>query len=397
MRSALVVGCLLALGPPVVPAVAAADEPDCSGRREVLEGDSLWSIARECGISVSALRRANDLDDDAGIRPGQRLRIPEPRNPPAADGGSRDGGGDAPRRTGGGIRVELRAGQTLSDLAREHGISVRAIQRANDIEDPDLVEAGRTLRIPDDDVGGTGSGTRAASTPIAIHRIKTGEEETVRLYDARGRLRSSAHRTVNRLLRDVSSGRTLRIAPELLQLLQRVADRWPGRRFRVQSGVRPLVDRPGREPGNHMRGRAVDFSVEGVSNRDLRDFCRTLPNAGVGYYPNSTFVHLDTRDRPTFWVDLSGPGEPADYVDDPEGWVRENESVARERTPADEEPSAAADTDEPQAVPCGDDATSPASTGPTEEPPGAPPPVFSPSAPDGPASPGGLDDAAPSD
>lgn len=312
------------------PSPAAADEADCAGRREVREGDSLWSIARECGISVSALRRANDLDEEAGIRPGQRLRIPPPR------GGSSAGTTDSStpedpdpprggRRARAGIRVEVRPGQTLSDLAREHGISVRAIQRANDLEDADLVEAGRTLLIPDDDVGSAGRGARAASNPITIYRIKTGEEETVRLYDARGRLRASAHRTVNRLLRDVPTGRTLRIAPELLQLLQRVADRWPGRRFLVQSGVRPLVERPGREPGNHMRGRAIDFSVEGVSNRELRDFCRTLPNAGVGYYPNSTFVHLDARDRSTFWVDLSGPGEPARYVEDPEAWLEEFE------------------------------------------------------------------------
>ncbi len=357
------------------PLAAAADEPDCSGRREVCEGDSLWSIARECGISVSALRRANDLDEDAGIRPGQRLRIPPPRNPAADDGGSS-------RRTGGGIRVELRTGQTLSDLAREHGVSVRAIQRANDIENPDLDEAGRSLLIPDDDVGGSDRGTRAASTPITIHRIKTGEEETVRLYDARGRVRSSAHRTVNRLLRDVPSGRTLRIAPDLLQLLQRVADRWPGRRLRVQSGVRPVVERPGREPGNHMRGRAVDFSIDGVSNRDLRDFCRTLPNAGVGYYPNSTFVHLDARDRSTFWVDLSGPGESADYVDDPEDWLRENETGAGPRTTPD-----ARTTDTPDAsdaTPCDPDA-------PAEEP--SPPPV----APPGVAVPAGVDADAPSD
>ena len=365
--------------------LAAADEPDCSGRREVCEGDSLWSIARECGISVSALRRANDLDEDAGIRPGQRLRIPPPRNPPADDGGgpaTSTAGRNAPRRPGAGVRVELGVGQTLSDLAREHGVSVRAIQRANDIEDPDLVQAGRTLLIPDDDVGGSERGTRAASTPITLHRIKTGEEETVRLYDARGRVRSSAHRTVNRLFRDVPTGRTLRIAPELLQLLQRVADRWPGRRLRVQSGVRPVVERPGREPGNHMRGRAVDFSVDGVSNRDLRDFCRTLPNAGVGYYPNSSFVHLDARDRPTFWVDLSGPGEPANYVDDPEGWLRENDSGTRPRTTPAEEPTAAPAAND--AAPC--DPADPA-----EEP--VPAPVGPPDA----ASPAGVDADAPSD
>ncbi|NMC68968.1 MAG: LysM peptidoglycan-binding domain-containing protein [Myxococcales bacterium] len=367
---------------------AVAGEPACEGRREVREGESLWSIARECGISVAALRRANDLEEDASIRPGQRLRIPPPRGGSSSADATTTGGDRSTAATGrrparAGIRVEVRPGQTLSDLAREHGISVRSIQRANGIEDPDQVEAGRTLLIPDDDVGSAGRGTRAASNPITIYRIKTGEEETVRLYDARGRLRASAHRTVNHLLRDVPTGRTLRIAPELLQLLQRVADRWPGRRILVQSGVRPLVERPGREPGNHMRGRAIDFSIEGVSNRELRDFCRTLPNAGVGYYPNSTFVHLDARDRPTFWVDLSGPGEPAEYVDDPEGWIAEHESGARQRTPPDAGPEAEA---APEAAPAG-----------PEEEPAAPLPARRPPPETEAPPPAGVDVAAPSD
>jgi hypothetical protein len=45
----------------------------------------------------------------------------------------------------------------------------------------------------------------------------------------------------------------------------------------------------------------------------LRDYCRTLKNVGVGYYPNSTFVHLDVRTTPAFWIDYSKPGEPPRY------------------------------------------------------------------------------------
>ena len=45
----------------------------------------------------------------------------------------------------------------------------------------------------------------------------------------------------------------------------------------------------------------------------MRDFCRTLRNAGCGYYPNSTFVHMDVRDTKAYWVDLSRPGEPPRY------------------------------------------------------------------------------------
>jgi hypothetical protein len=64
---------------------------------------------------------------------------------------------------------------------------------------------------------------------------------------------------------------------------------------------------------NHNVGKAIDFRVAGVPNEVLRDYCRTLKNVGVGYYPNSTFVHLDARATPTFWIDYSRPGEPPRY------------------------------------------------------------------------------------
>jgi len=46
----------------------------------------------------------------------------------------------------------------------------------------------------------------------------------------------------------------------------------------------------------------------------VRDFCRTLGTVGVGYYPNSSFVHLDVRDVPTYWIDYSGPGQAPRYA-----------------------------------------------------------------------------------
>jgi len=52
-----------------------------------------------------------------------------------------------------------------------------------------------------------------------------------------------------------------------------------------------------------------------VPNTELRDYLRgNLKKVGVGYYPNSSFVHLDVRkDRSAFWIDYSGPGERSVY------------------------------------------------------------------------------------
>ncbi len=100
-----------------------------------------------------------------------------------------------------------------------------------------------------------------------------------------------------------------RVHPGLLSRLQRVANRFPGKTIEIISGHRPDA----RKTSRHHHGRALDMRVVGVSRETLRDFLRTLPETGVGYYPNSYFVHMDVREDKGYWVDRSGPGEKPDY------------------------------------------------------------------------------------
>lgn len=44
----------------------------------------------------------------------------------------------------------------------------------------------------------------------------------------------------------------------------------------------------------HTLGRAVDIRIEGIPLESLRDLAISLRAGGVGYYPRSSFVHLDT-------------------------------------------------------------------------------------------------------
>jgi hypothetical protein len=91
-----------------------------------------------------------------------------------------------------------------------------------------------------------------------------------------------------------------------------VIDHFGPRSVTVVSGYRPA------SLGSfHQSARALDFHLAGVKNEALVAFCRTLPDTGCGYYPNSSFVHMDVRPEGTghvFWIDASGPGEPAHYV-----------------------------------------------------------------------------------
>lgn len=98
----------------------------------------------------------------------------------------------------------------------------------------------------------------------------------------------------------------------LLLRLDAISRRFPGRTLSVVSGYRPQS-----RGSLHQGGRAIDLRVAGVSNEELVAFCKTLPDTGCGYYPNSSFVHVDVRNAGTgavSWIDSSGPGESPHYV-----------------------------------------------------------------------------------
>ena len=50
----------------------------------------------------------------------------------------------------------------------------------------------------------------------------------------------------------------------------------------------------------HMQARAIDIRLPGVSTLDLRTAALSLHRGGVGYYPRSGFIHVDTG-RVTQW------------------------------------------------------------------------------------------------
>lgn len=114
---------------------------------------------------------------------------------------------------------------------------------------------------------------------------------------------------------DLSPG-IRRVDPRLLERVQAVADHFgktgSTARFFVISGYRPAS-----VGSMHSTGRAMDFRVDGVKNEDVVAFCKTISDTGCGYYPNSSFVHMDVRDvgtGHTAWIDASGPGETPRYV-----------------------------------------------------------------------------------
>jgi hypothetical protein len=107
-----------------------------------------------------------------------------------------------------------------------------------------------------------------------------------------------------------------RIDGQLVERLGKVAEHFRKNdvalKLRVVSGYRPTS-----AGSYHATGRAIDFAIEGIKNEDIVAICKTLADTGCGYYPNSSFVHMDVRAPGTghvTWIDASGPGEAPNYV-----------------------------------------------------------------------------------
>ncbi len=108
---------------------------------------------------------------------------------------------------------------------------------------------------------------------------------------------------IDYFLRDFRTGEVHTIDCRLLDLLWTIQNTlcrkgW----FEVISGYRsPATNRMLRKTTTgvakkslHMKGRAIDIRMPGVATASLRRYAISLKQGGVGYYPESDFVHLDT-------------------------------------------------------------------------------------------------------
>jgi uncharacterized protein YcbK (DUF882 family) len=219
-------------------------------------------------------------------------------------------------------------GHTIEAIAHRYHVTVKAIVDANHLQDPRHLKVGDTLVIPGvqpkgkpgaplapgQKTGPTPTYAMRAKTPGVIHatRLASNEDYVVRVSSRHGHAAPTALASFEKMMRS-ASGLTHPPDPRLVELLGVVSNHFGSRRLEIISGFRPYSPTQYTSHSNHNIGHAMDFRVVGVPNEVLRDYCRTLKNVGVGYYPNSTFVHLDVRDTAAFWIDYSRPGEAPRY------------------------------------------------------------------------------------
>lgn len=143
---------------------------------------------------------------------------------------------------------------------------------------------------------------------LAFRNVHTGEFVRA-TYWAAGRYVREGLSQIDRLLRDHRTGLVHPIDRRLLRLLDALHNSLDTREaFEVISGYRSpatnarlVTTSKGVVPGSlHVAGMAVDVRVPGRPLRAVRDAATALRAGGVGYYPDSDFVHVDVG-RVRYW------------------------------------------------------------------------------------------------
>lgn len=137
---------------------------------------------------------------------------------------------------------------------------------------------------------------------ITISNMHTGENFSD-VYWKDGRYLPTAFRQINHVMRDHRQNEIFPIDPRLMDIIYALWWRSGARQgYEVLSGYRtPKTNAMLRRRSKgvaknslHMYGQAVDIRLPGVGLKTLRNQALNLKAGGVGYYPKSHFVHIDT-------------------------------------------------------------------------------------------------------
>jgi uncharacterized protein YcbK (DUF882 family) len=136
---------------------------------------------------------------------------------------------------------------------------------------------------------------------LAFDNLHTGEKLDVAYWE-NGAYVPGALAAVNHVLRDHRNNEVHYIHPDLLDLLTALSHRLDaGPRFEVISGYRSpatnaMLHAESSEVAKsslHTQGMAIDIRMAGLNLAYLHNAALSLDLGGVGYYPESDFVHVD--------------------------------------------------------------------------------------------------------
>ncbi|MCX5871171.1 MAG: DUF882 domain-containing protein [Deltaproteobacteria bacterium] len=137
---------------------------------------------------------------------------------------------------------------------------------------------------------------------LSFYHTHTLKELSI-VYFRNGRHIPSALATINNFLKDFRTGDIHPIDPALLDLLHDLQLATGTKKFfEVISGYRSpqtnamLHSNSGGVASHslHMLGKAIDIRLPSFSTGHLHKIALAFQRGGVGYYPQSDFIHIDT-------------------------------------------------------------------------------------------------------
>lgn len=136
---------------------------------------------------------------------------------------------------------------------------------------------------------------------ISLYRNETKESAEL-VYHANGQINEREYHYACHLLRDIRQNKAVLMDPKLLDLicatqawLKNYGYNGP---IYINSGYRTLNTNGGLEGAAknsmHLYGKALDFRIPGLSPIQIAQIAAKFKAGGIGIYPTSNFIHLDT-------------------------------------------------------------------------------------------------------
>ena len=145
------------------------------------------------------------------------------------------------------------------------------------------------------------------STPkpriLTFRNINTGERLSGEFSAQKG-FASATLKKLDNFMRDKRTNQVHRMDPNLFHKFYNIQSNLGlrnaeievicGYRSAATNAMRHRQSRGVASNSYHIKGKAIDFSIAGVPLAKVKAAAENLSNGGVGYYPTSNFIHVDT-------------------------------------------------------------------------------------------------------
>lgn len=137
---------------------------------------------------------------------------------------------------------------------------------------------------------------------LSLYNVHTAEKEHI-VYWSDGKYIQSGLDKINWIMRDFRTSDIKSIDPRLLNIVYLLTRKLESEKpIQLLSGfrskktndmLRKTTEGVARR-SFHMTGRAMDIRIPGIQTRNIQKAALRLGGGGVGFYPSSNFVHLDS-------------------------------------------------------------------------------------------------------